>query len=128
LRKDDCTSCEYSTCSDQSLEGFNVIDPSLLNPPTKPFVDGGMAAEPNVNVRVSLFEVSPNPTHDMINAKIVENSFQSANIELRNSKGQMIDSFVTKSRVFQIPVENAGVYHLTMISNGKKSTKQVVVH
>ena len=95
---------------------------------TKPFVDGGMAAEPNVNVRVSLFEVSPNPTHDMINAKIVENSFQSANIELRNSKGQMIDSFVTKSRVFQIPVENAGVYHLTMISNGKKSTKQVVVH
>ncbi len=128
LRKDDCTSCEYSTCSDQSLEGFNVINPSLLTPPTKPFVDGGINAEPQINDKEPLFQISPNPTHDKINAQIVETSFKIAEIELRNSNGQVVTSFETRSRIFQIPVENAGVYHFTMISNGKKSTKQVVVH
>jgi len=128
LRKDDCTSCEYSTCSDQSLEGFNVINPSLLTPPTKPFVDGGINADTQINDKEPLFQISPNPTHDKINAQIVETSFKIAEIELRNSNGQVVTSFETRSRIFQIPVENAGVYHFTMISNGKKSTKQVVVH
>lgn len=127
LRKDDCTSCEYSTCSDQSLEGFNVVSPSNLTSSNEPFDDGGYDAVPTNSDNESLFEVTPNPTHEKISARILENDFKIAAIELRDSNGQIVTFFETRSRTFNIPIENAGVYHLTMFSNGKKSTKQVVV-
>lgn len=127
LRKDDCTSCEYSTCSDSGLEGIIPVNPISPNQNKTPFLDGGHDAEAQNSDNEFLFEVSPNPTHEKISARILENDFKIADIELRDSNGQIIASFETRSRTFKIPVENAGVYHLTMYLNGKKSTKQVVV-
>jgi len=127
LRKDDCTSCEYSTCSDPGLEGLGSGTPLILYQDKLPFLDGGQSSSFEDNENESLFKISPNPTREIIKAQIIDNNFRIGDVELRNSKGQIVTSFETRSMNFDIPVNSPGIYYVSLIFNGKKSTKQVVV-
>ena len=121
LRKEDCTSCEYLSCSNPGLEAISTgsaVDLHNEHIEYLPYYE---------TQTKEMFVVSPNPTSDVINVEIIENNFLKGKVSLRNSIGQLIRSYDTNSRRIEIPVNTPGIYLLTLESNGEKLTKQVVV-
>ena len=80
------------------------------------------------NLKVSnAFSVYPNPSNGIIQIKLNDERFQSADIKVTNILGETIQEVKAMQTAEDLTIESPGIYFLTIAKEGLISTEKVIV-
>lgn len=122
LKKEDCSSCEYTVCNNLDEGGRNQEK---------------RATNEAINDTPVVFEeeeakglvISPNPASEFIEINVVDEKLLGSDLTVSSATGSAVKSLKLKNRNMRINVEDFpnGMYILTVNSNERRETYNVVI-